>query len=145
LPRARSVAARGQSPFCFAKKVTQKGDPGDSLISCGARNARDPHKSPDGALPRAVGSWCGSTTALCSAPRSESTGTPFGRMLDRFAMGVREPGCEHPGYVVAREVMSTTIRYKRVCRQNSSTCTRAQQMRKCSIKKLYARSVVKTR
>ena len=57
---------------------------------CGARNGRDPHKSPEScANAQPVGSWCGSWTARCSAPRSESTGTPFEPMFDRFAIGLR--------------------------------------------------------
>ncbi len=55
-------------------KSNQKARPGTPLVSCGARNGRDQNKSPDGALPRAVGSWFWSTTARCSAPRRGLTG-----------------------------------------------------------------------
>ena len=63
---------------------------------CGARNGRDPHKSPEScANAQPVGSWCGSTTARCSAPRRGVTGH-LEPKIDRFAIGLPELGCTHP-------------------------------------------------
>jgi len=83
------VAARGQSPFCFAKKVTQKGDPGDSLISCGARVRRASHKSPDGALTARGGLMVRRLDRLPLRSSERIHGDPVKRMLDRFAIGLR--------------------------------------------------------
>jgi len=81
------VAARGQSPFCFAKKVTQKGDPGDSLISCGARVRRASHKSPDGALTARSGLMVRRLDRLPLRSSERIHGDPVEQILDRFAMG----------------------------------------------------------
>ena len=66
---------------------------------------------------RAVGSWSGSTTARCSAPRGESMGT---RRTDSGSLrdGVHEPGCEHPGYANGD-----------ACKQSlQASCRAAEQM-----------------
>ena len=87
-PPARSVAARGQLPFCFAKKVTQKGDPNIRpdpavLATRGTRTNR-----PKVALTR--NQWAhgaGIRPRVAPLLGVEYTGTPFGPMLDRFAIG----------------------------------------------------------
>jgi hypothetical protein len=75
----------------------------------------------------------------------EYTGTPLGRMLDRFAIWFRGFECEHPSYFVVRAVIPTAIMYKRIHREDSTTCMRVHQMTKCSIEKLCARRFVKKR
>ena len=38
---------------------------------------------------------------FCCQSRGRMHGDPVGLILDRFAMGSWEPGCEHPGYAVS--------------------------------------------
>jgi ABC-type uncharacterized transport system ATPase subunit len=60
--------------FWHCPKVPKRLAP-NPAVPCGARNGRDPHKSPEScANAQPVGSWCGSTTARCSAPRRGVTG-----------------------------------------------------------------------
>ncbi len=73
------------------RKVTKRRRPQYSPCSCGARNRRDQNKSPDGALPRAVGSWFWSWTACCSAPRGRIHGDPSSRFLVASRYLFRKP------------------------------------------------------
>ncbi len=85
------MAARGQLPFCFAKKVTQKGDPNIRpdpavLTTRGTRTNR-----PKVALTR--NQWAhgaGLRPRVAPLLGVEYTGTPFERIFDRFAMGFTE-------------------------------------------------------
>ena len=89
-PPARSLAARGQLPFCFAKKVTQKGDPDIRpdpavLATRGTRTNRP--------MARCRARWAhgaGLRPRVAPLLGVEYTGTPFERIFDRFAMGFTE-------------------------------------------------------
>ena len=64
---------------------------------CGARNGRDQNKSPDGALTARSGLM----VLVYDRPLLRSSARGDGALIaknDRFAIGLREPGCEHPGY-----------------------------------------------
>ena len=72
LQRATSALCGRAGPVTFANrgKSNQKRLPLHPASSSGARNGRDPHKSPGRcAHAQPLGSWCGSTTARRSAPR----------------------------------------------------------------------------
>ena len=61
--------------FGIAQKVTKKASPCSPPVSSSARVVRAENKSPEScADAQPVGSWCGSTTARCSAPRRGVTG-----------------------------------------------------------------------
>ena len=66
--------------------------------SCsGARNGRDQNKSPGGALTARSGLMVlvYDRPLLRSSARGDGA---FTSNSDRFAIGLREPGCEHPRY-----------------------------------------------
>jgi hypothetical protein len=94
------MAARGQWPasrglpdskslsFASPKESNQrKGDPGESLISCGARVRRASHKSPDGALTARGGLMVRRLDRLPLRSSERIHGDPVEQILDRFAMG----------------------------------------------------------
>ena len=85
-PPARSVAARGQSPFCFAKKVTQKGDPNirpdPPVLATGGTKTNRP-------MARCRARWAhgfGLGPPVAPLLGVEYTGTPREPILDRSAM-----------------------------------------------------------
>jgi hypothetical protein len=89
------VSPFGELLFGIAQKVTKKASP-NRAVSCGARNGRDPHKSPDGALTARGGLM----VRVYDRPLLRSSARGDGALKansDRFAIGVRGPGCEHPG------------------------------------------------
>ncbi len=138
-PSARSLAARGQLPFCFAKKVTQKGDPkirpDPAVLATGGTKTNRP-------MARCRARWAhgfGLGPPVAPLLGVEYTGTPSDGCLIALRWGLREPGREHPGYVVACAVIPVEIRYKRVPLRNSTTCVMGWQMTMCAIKRLYAR------
>ena len=87
LRRSRSMAARGQSLFAVAQKVTKNACPCTPLHPAvlATRGMRQRHTKASLTL-RTVCADDASTTARCSAPRRGLKG-PFEPMFDRFAMG----------------------------------------------------------
>jgi hypothetical protein len=88
------------SYFLRSQKVTKKLAPNPASPS-GARNGRDQNKSPD----RALTARSGLMVLVYDRPllRSSARGDgAFTSNSDRFAIGLRKSGCEHPGYVARK-------------------------------------------
>jgi hypothetical protein len=102
-PRFCGLAKPGLGPaaellFGIAQKVTKKASPTPRLFpavlaTCGTRTNRPmARKSARGGLMVRVYD----RPLLRSSARADGA---FGSNIDRFAIRLREPGCEHPGYV----------------------------------------------
>ena len=91
LPPSRSMAARGQSLFAIAQKVTKNASPCTPLhpavLATGGRHwtshGRDTYASP-------IVRCSAATTARCSAPRRGLKGR-IEPIFDRFAIGTTRP------------------------------------------------------
>ena len=94
MPRLRF--ARWARYFWHCPKVPKRLAP-NPAVPCGARNGRDQNKSPDGALTARSGLMVlvYDRPLLRSSARGDGA---FTSNSDRFAIGLREPGCEHPRY-----------------------------------------------
>jgi hypothetical protein len=91
------LAARGQLPFRFTKKVTQKGDtnirPFPAVLARGGTKTNRP-------MARYRARWAhgfGLGPPVAPLLGVEYTGTPFERKLDRFAMEFCEKRIERRG------------------------------------------------
>ena len=98
MPPARSMAARGQSLLAIAPKVTKSASPRTPLLPpvLATGGMRQRHTKASLTL-RTVCADDASTTARRSAPRRGPKGLSA-RCLIAARLGLRELGCEKPGY-----------------------------------------------